>query len=272
MYWAGLRSDFDIDRSAVQGRRDGLRQERAVVVGVVPRQAALVAGILPEAGHELDRFDRLLGVDHDRLAVSIDLLAAPRPHVRIGEAGRVAERMAERLADRPALGLQLLAGVAVGLPGLGELGDTDLLEPRLAVGDHAADHRPRHAHEHLAVTADRAGILEETALALADFLGDVAEVDHAVGVEIGLVVERHDQVGTAARLDRRRRARLQVVAVHRLEVDLHAEFLLGLRHQFLAKHRVGRRNEVDPLQPVDGLLLGIGRRATGRQDARHPTQ
>ena len=39
-----------------------------------------------------------------------------------------------------------------------------------------------------------------------------------------------------------------------------------------AEELVGRRHEVDPFQPVDCPLLGVGRRAAGRQDARHPTQ
>ena len=199
----GLAQRLDVDRGAVQRGRDGLRQEGAVVVGVVPGEAALVHGVLPQARHELDRFDVSLVLITDRLAVGIDLLAAPRPHVRIGEARRVAEGVAQRLAERPALGLQLLADLAIALPGVGELGRADLVEPRLAIGDHAADHRPRHAHEHLAVAADRAGVGEQAAFALADFLGELAHVDDAVGVEIGLVVERHDQVGAGAGLDRR---------------------------------------------------------------------
>ena len=269
-YWSGLRSDLDVDRGAVQRRRDGLRQERTVVVGVVPGKAALVHAVLPQAGHELDQFDRLLGVDDHGLAVGLDFLAAPRPQVGIGEARRVAERVAERLAERPALGLQLLGDLAIGLPGVGELGGADFVEPRLAVGDHAADHRPRHAHEDLAVAADGFGIRKQPALALGDFVGERAHVDDAVGIEMGVAVERHDQVGTGARLDGGRDARLQIVAVHRLELHLDAEVLLGRRHQLLVEHLIGRRHEVDPLQPVDGLLLGVGRHAAGRQDARHP--
>src|SRR4030095_15512781 len=234
---------------------------------------ALVHAVLPQAGHELDRFDRLLGVDDDGLAVGLDFLAAPRPHVRIGEARRVTKGVAERLAERTALGLQLLGDLAIALPGVGELGRADLVEPRLAIGDHAADHGPRHAHVHaLAVGADRLGILVDAALALADFLGQRAHVDDAVGVEMGVAVERHDDVGTGARLDAGGDARLQVVAVDGLEVDLHAELFLGLRDPFLAGHLVGRGNEIDPLQPMDGLLLGIGGCAAARQDASHAAQ
>ena len=44
----GLAQRLDVDRGAVQRRRDGLRQEGAVVVGVVPGEAALVVRVLPE--------------------------------------------------------------------------------------------------------------------------------------------------------------------------------------------------------------------------------
>jgi hypothetical protein len=125
----GLAQGLDVDRGAVQRRRDGLRQECAVVVGVVPGERALVAAVLPEALHELDRLDRLLGIDDDGLAVGIDFLATPRPHVGIGEGRCIAERVAERLADRVSFGLELLCGVTVLRPGLGEGGDADLVEP-----------------------------------------------------------------------------------------------------------------------------------------------
>jgi len=45
----------------------------------------------------------------------------------------------------------------------------------------------------------------------ADFLGQAAHVDDAVGVEMGVAVERHDHVRTGARLDAGGDARLQVV-------------------------------------------------------------
>src|ERR1051326_1617694 len=94
------------------GRRDGAGEEGAVVVGVVPGEAALVERILPERLHELHRFDGLLGIQ-DHLAFFVDLFAAPRPEIRIAEGRRVAEGVAERLAERATLGLQLLAGVVV---------------------------------------------------------------------------------------------------------------------------------------------------------------
>src|SRR5712691_1041047 len=82
--------------------------------------------------------------------------------------------VAERLPDRVALRLQLLAGVVVLLPGFRESAVADFLEPRFAVGDHAADDRPRHRHELLAVVGVVAAELVIPALRLADRLGDVA--------------------------------------------------------------------------------------------------
>src|SRR6185369_6228687 len=104
----GVTKRLDVDRGAVERRADRLRQERAVVVGVVPGKAALVMGFLPEGGHELDRLECLLAVDDD-LAFFVDLLAAPGPHIWVGERRRVAEGVAERLPNRVALRLQRLA-------------------------------------------------------------------------------------------------------------------------------------------------------------------
>src|SRR5258706_4047627 len=73
----GLAQRLDVDRRGIAGRRDGARQEGAVVVAVVPGEAALVVRVLPEAGHELDRVDGRLAVERD-LAVTPDLRAAPR--------------------------------------------------------------------------------------------------------------------------------------------------------------------------------------------------
>src|SRR5204863_8537714 len=95
----------DVDRGAVERGRDLTRVERAVVVRVVPREAALVAAVLPEGLEELDGLDRALRVDDDLLAGLVDLGAAEVPQERIGERRRIAEAVAERLPDRLALGL-----------------------------------------------------------------------------------------------------------------------------------------------------------------------
>src|SRR5258708_23834184 len=108
-------------------------------------------GFFPEGGHELDGVDDLLLVDVDSLAVLLDLGAAPRPHVGVAERRRIAERVAERLTDRPAHGLELLANLAILLPGVGEGRGADLVEPRFSVGDHGADDSPWQGDPLLAV-------------------------------------------------------------------------------------------------------------------------
>src|SRR5262249_24112957 len=114
----GLLFGFEIDRGAVVGGADRAGEKGAVVARVVPGKGAVIASILPQADREFDRFNRLLAVQHDRLAVGLDLLAAPRPQIRIPERVGVAESVAERLAPRTALGLQQLAGGAPLFPSL----------------------------------------------------------------------------------------------------------------------------------------------------------
>ena len=152
----------------------------------------------------------------------------------------------------------------------GNLRDADLLEPRLAVGDHAADHGPRHATCTSCRRCRSPWRADSSRLrALPTSSATSRHVDDAGGIEMRVVVERHDQVGTGARLDGGGDARLQVVAVDRLEVDLDAERLLGLRQHFLAQQLIGGRNEVVPAQPVHGRGLRVGGRPAGRQDAGH---
>jgi hypothetical protein len=73
----GLLLGFDIDRGAVVGGADAARQEGAVIARIVPGEAAFVHCLLPQRDGELDRLDRLLAVERHRLAVGLDLLAAP---------------------------------------------------------------------------------------------------------------------------------------------------------------------------------------------------
>src|SRR4029453_1173359 len=99
------------------GGRDLTGVEGSVVIGVVPRQPALVAAVLPEGLQELHRLERALGVDHDLLAAPVDLGTAEVPQERVGEDRRIAEAVAERLPDRLALGLELFSHVAGLCPG-----------------------------------------------------------------------------------------------------------------------------------------------------------
>src|SRR5215472_439769 len=100
---------LQVDRRAVVGGANRACQEGAVVVRVVPGKPALVHRLLPQRHSELDRFERLLAVEHDRFAVGLDLLAAPRPQVRIPPSGRVAEGVPRSLAIGSARFFQLLA-------------------------------------------------------------------------------------------------------------------------------------------------------------------
>src|ERR1044072_41809 len=97
--------------------------------------------ILPEGSHELDRVDRLLAVDH-HLTAFVDLLAAPRPHIGVGERRRVAERVAKRLSDWTALRFQLLADLVILLPRVRKFVGAHLGKPGFAVRNHAADDGP----------------------------------------------------------------------------------------------------------------------------------
>src|SRR5437870_1098595 len=108
----------DVDRGAVERRADLAGVEGAVVVGVVPGQPALVTGVLPEGLQELHGLERALRVDRDLLAALVDLGTAEIPQERVGEGRRITEAVTERLADRLALGLELLADLAVFVPGL----------------------------------------------------------------------------------------------------------------------------------------------------------
>ena len=58
----GLALGFEINRGAVQCRRDRAGKEGAIVAGIVPSKPAFVAAFLPEGGFNIKRF--YLGVDH----------------------------------------------------------------------------------------------------------------------------------------------------------------------------------------------------------------
>src|SRR3989442_14058502 len=174
---------LDVDRRAVGGRRARTGPERSVVVRVVPREAALVAGVLPEPDRELHRLDRLLGVDGDSPPVLLDLLTAPRPHERVPEHRRVPEAVPGGLADRVPLGLELLADLPVLLPRLREFIGADFFEQGLSIGDLAPDDRVRDSAPGTADLAELRHRRVEAALSFAGRLGDVAHVHQALLVE-----------------------------------------------------------------------------------------
>src|SRR5258707_12313475 len=84
-----------------------------------------------------------------------------------------------------------------------------------------------------------------------------------------MVVEDHNEIRTTSRLNGRGHARLQVVTVHRLEIDLDSQRFLGSRQQLLAQQLIGSRHEVVPTQPVYRRALCKSGRAASDQDAGH---
>src|SRR5262249_32999386 len=189
-----------VDRCAVQRSADLAGEERAVVVRVVPRQPALVARVLPEGLDELDRLEGALRVDRDLLARLVDLGAAEVPQERIAEGRRIAEAVPERLSDWLALGLELLAGLAILVPRLRKLLEANFVEPRSPVGDRVSNDAVGHGEPLAADLGARVEHVIEAGLTLTDRLGDVRDVDESVGVELRPVPQHLDDVGAAARL------------------------------------------------------------------------
>ncbi len=174
--------------------------------------------------------------------------------------------MTHRLAERLALGLELLAGGAVLVPGLRKLGEPDRLEPRFAIRVLVAKDAPGNAEPFLAIVANGNRLFVKAALLLADFLGNVADVGHAVGIELRPVVERANHIWAGPRLNGGRGARLDVVAVDHFNIERDAEILGGGRDNLLAQDLVGPGNEIVPAQPVHRGALRVGRRPSGRQN------
>jgi hypothetical protein len=70
-------------------------------------------------------------------------------------------------------------------------------------------------------------------------------------------------------LDRRSGTRLKVIEADGLHVDFEAKRLLGFRQHRLAQYLIASRNEVIPLQPVNGGSLRISGRFAGCQNASY---
>ena len=255
----------DVDRGAVERGRDLAGEERAVVVGIVPGQAALVARVLPERGHELDGLHRALAVER-RLAVLVGLHAAEVPEKRIGPGRRIAEGVAQRLAVGVALPLELRGHLAQLLVGLGKRRGADLGEPRLPIRDEPGNDAVGQGHEAPAHLHVGFGLRVEASLILGLPLRQVVDLDETVLVEVGPVVQHVNDVGPRARLDGGGDARLEVVGIDELEDDLGAERLRRLRGLALELHVAGG-DEVHPAQDVESRALRECRRSARRQDA-----
>src|SRR5882724_1130594 len=259
----GFALGFNVDRGAVVGGADGTRQEGAVVIGVVPGESTLVAGVFPKTNRELDRFDGFPAVQNDRLPVGLDLLPAPRPQIRVPPARRIAERVCSGLADGAALGLEFLAGVEQRVPGFWEGIVPNLFEPRLAVSDQRASDGPRHADPFVADGGDMLGDVVVAALGLADLLGHITGIGEAFGVELRPVSERHGDVGSRSRLDRRCDARLQIIGVDSFNHERDAGRLLAFLRDLAFEQHVRSWHEIRPAQPMNIRPLRVGRCAPG---------
>ena len=103
--WFGSR---EVDAGAVDGRRDGARQERAIVAGVIPARAGGIHGVIPEGLEELQGLQRLLATDGDPSRL-VALGGAEAPEEGIRKIHRVAVGVTDRLADGMPRRLPLLA-------------------------------------------------------------------------------------------------------------------------------------------------------------------
>src|ERR1700757_5026466 len=249
----GFLLGLEIDRSTIIGAADGARQVSAIVARIVPGEPALVVRILPKADCKLDRLDGFLAVQRHRLAVCLDLLAAPRPEIGIPEAWSIAEGVAKCLTKWSALALELFAGLAVLVPGLWEfaIAISNFREPGFAISQQPAPRCPGHADPLLADSRDRLRDLVIASLNRTDLRSYVADVRNTFGVELRPVPDHIKDVRARARLDRRSDARLDVVRVDHFEVQLEPERFFALRDDLALEQLIGGRYEIGPTQPVD---------------------
>ena len=85
-----------------------------------------------------------------------------------------------------------------------------------------------------------------------------------------MVVAQHDHVGAGAGLNARGDARLQVIGVDGLELDLDTELLFSFGKQLGLEYGIAGGNEVIPAQNVHfRRALRDGRHLDGRHDGGH---
>src|SRR5262249_44477831 len=153
----------------------------------------------PQGNGEFDRLDSFFAVQGDLLAVGLDLLAAPRPQIRIPPTGSVAEGVPGGLAIRAPGLFQFLAGCTVLVPGRRELAVVaDLGEPRPTIGDKAAADAVRHADPFASGSGDGFADVVIAALRLADLVDDIADVDAALDIELRPIGQNVDNIGPGA--------------------------------------------------------------------------
>ena len=256
-----------IDRDAVVRDTDLAVEESLVVVRVKPGQRARDEGGVHLLG-VLQRLDRLGAVDHD-LVVGIDQFAAEGPDQPVGPQA-VAGGIAQREAGRRALGMQRLEHLQEAIHVLREGVESGRLQLALAV-----DHRPAcrtqwHANPLLAVRAQigLAGRVPAAVL-LAEVLAQVGDVDQLVGVEVGIVVGRQDDVGSGAGVGRDRGLGPNVFPAFVVDPHLDA----GLLGELLDVDHVGVDVTLDETAPAQhaqlGAFLRLEAQALGVNGGRH---
>src|SRR5215207_5019715 len=87
-----------VNAAAVDRRRDLIREECAVVGGIVPGETGLVVRVRPMLGEGLQCLDELRLVDGDGGAVFFNFHRAVAPHEWVGERRWVAETLTESLS------------------------------------------------------------------------------------------------------------------------------------------------------------------------------
>ena len=196
------------DALCVVGAGDLLAQPGLVIVDVGPTERILEHGLLEEFAREVDGPGRLVGIEHHRLAVGLDLVAAERPQQRIKPAVVIAKTVAELESERVPLGLQLGAGFEQAIPGVRKGFETDLLEPVHAPVHQLADVAERDGLPFAVDHAGFLGLLIPAALLLADRFREVAHVDVFLIVKEGPVEKVECEIGAAAGLGNRGHPRL----------------------------------------------------------------
>ena len=130
-------------------------------------------------------------------------------------------------------------------------------------GDQPAADGPRHPDPFVADSGDELGDVVVAALGLADLLGHITGIGEAFGVELRPISDRHDDVGSGSRLNRRCDARLQIIAVDRFNLERDAGRLLALLCDLAFEQHVRSRHEIRPAQPMNIRPLRVGRCASG---------
>src|SRR5882672_1104665 len=220
-----------VDRNAVRGHADLPVEERLVVVGVEPRERSRDEGLV-ELLAVVER-GLGLGARDDDVALSVDHLAAVRPHQPVGPDVAVARGVAECEAGRQALRLVRLRELEEARGVLRELAEARFLHRADAMDDGVAGTTHRHRDPFALLGAIVLADIVPAAVLAAEIVRDVAHVHQLVRILVRILEGRDDDIGPAA--DVRRHRRLGPYVFPALVVDTYFDAgllgeLLGVRH------------------------------------------